>query len=49
LQQALDAGQMDAVEAVRRRLPQIMERYVRNIDAPPASIARAAIRGTRLA
>ena len=49
LQQTLDAGQMDAVDAVRRRLPQIMERYVRNIDAPPASIAGAAIRGTRLA
>lgn len=49
LQQALAAGEMDAVEAVRRQLPQIMERYVRNIDAPPASMTGAAIPGTRLA
>jgi len=49
LRQALAAAPMDAVDAARRRLPQIMERYVRNIDPPPAGIAGAAIPGTRLA
>jgi len=49
LQQALAAAPMDAVKAVRSRLPQIMERYVRNVDAPPADIAGAAIPATRLA
>jgi LAS superfamily LD-carboxypeptidase LdcB len=45
LRQTLDEAPMDAVEAVRRRLPQIMERYVRNVDAPGAAFTP----GTRLA
>ena len=45
LRQALDAAPMDAADAVRGRLPQIMERYVRNVDAP----GTAFIPATRLA
>ncbi len=48
LQQALDAADVVAHEAVRRRLPQIVENYVMNIDAPPAGMGEA-IRATRLA
>lgn len=45
LRQTLDEAPMDAVDAVRRRLPQIMERYVRNIDPPGEAFTPA----TRLA
>jgi LAS superfamily LD-carboxypeptidase LdcB len=40
LQQALDTGSLGAAGAVRRRLPELFARYVRNIDPSP---------GTRLA
>ena len=46
LQQALDAAQLEARDAVRRQLPQIFDRYVMNVDAPPAGMAT---RATRLA
>jgi LAS superfamily LD-carboxypeptidase LdcB len=46
LRQALQASAMDAADAVRRRLPQIVERYVRNVDAPPSGVGMA-IPGTR--
>jgi hypothetical protein len=45
LRGTLDAAPMDAVDAVRRRLPQIMERYVRNVDPPGVAFTPA----TRLA
>lgn len=48
LWQALEAAPLEAAAAVRRRLPQIMERYVRNIETPPA-LALGATPGTRLA
>jgi LAS superfamily LD-carboxypeptidase LdcB len=39
----VDAG-IDAHDAVRERLPWIFERYVRNVDAPPAlALANAAV------
>jgi hypothetical protein len=40
---------MEAVDAVRRKLPHIMERYVRNVELPPASVSGATIPATRLA
>ena len=48
LWQALETAPLEAAAAVRRKLPQIMERYVRNIETPPA-LALAATPGTRLA
>jgi LAS superfamily LD-carboxypeptidase LdcB len=42
LQQALDAADLDARAAVQRQLPRIVERYVMNIDAPPAGLATRA-------
>jgi len=48
LWQALEAAPLEAAAAVRRGLPQIMERYVRNTDAPPA-LALGATPVTRLA
>lgn len=36
LREALDAAAIEARTAVERRLPEILERYVRNVDAPPA-------------
>lgn len=43
LQQALESAELDALPAVRRRLPELFARYVSNIDAPPGGgIARAA-------
>lgn len=41
LRQALDASDILARDAVERRLPAIVERYVRNVDAPPARLIRA--------
>ncbi len=46
LQQALDDSDLSARQAVSRMLPQIVERYVMNIDAPPAGMIN---RATRLA
>jgi LAS superfamily LD-carboxypeptidase LdcB len=43
---ALAAEEIDALDAVRRRLPEIYERYVMNVEAPPLS---GTIPGTRLA
>jgi len=42
LQQALEASSLEAMAAVRRRLPDLFARYVRNIDAPPATSTRLA-------
>ncbi len=44
LQQALDEADLAARDAVQRRLPQIVERYVMNVDAPPAGVASRATR-----
>jgi len=46
---ALETAPMEAVDAVRRKLPHIMERYVRNVELPPASVTGATIPATRLA
>jgi LAS superfamily LD-carboxypeptidase LdcB len=46
LQQAIDGSELLARPAVNRLLPQIFERYVANIDAPPAGVLT---RATRLA
>lgn len=46
LQQALEEADLDAKEVVRRRLPEIFARYVRNVDAPPGV---GLTPGTRLA
>jgi LAS superfamily LD-carboxypeptidase LdcB len=46
LREALDAAPLDARAAVERRLPEIFERYVANVDALPAD---AINRATRLA
>jgi LAS superfamily LD-carboxypeptidase LdcB len=46
LQQALEEERIDARAAVLRRLPHIVERYVMNVDAPPAGVG-GAIRATR--
>jgi hypothetical protein len=46
LQQALDEAMLESRDAVQRLLPQIVERYVMNIDAPPAGMFN---RATRLA
>jgi LAS superfamily LD-carboxypeptidase LdcB len=46
LQQALDDSALLCRSAVNRLLPQIVERYVMNIDAPPAGMIS---RATRLA
>jgi LAS superfamily LD-carboxypeptidase LdcB len=35
LQQALESAALDAMPAVRRRLPELFARYVSNVDAPP--------------
>ncbi len=45
LEEALAAGGIDALDTVRRRLPEIVERYVMNVEAPPG----LATAGTRLA
>jgi LAS superfamily LD-carboxypeptidase LdcB len=42
LQQALESSSLEAMAAVRRRLPDLFARYVRNIDAPPAISTRLA-------
>jgi LAS superfamily LD-carboxypeptidase LdcB len=47
LEDALAAEGIDALDAVRRRLPEIVERYVMNVEAPP--LLPEAIPGTRLA
>lgn len=44
LQQALDDSDIAAAAAVRRRLPQIVERYVLNVDTPPADVVTRATR-----
>jgi hypothetical protein len=41
LRDALDAAPLEARAAVERRLPEILERYVRNVDAPPAGALSA--------
>jgi hypothetical protein len=46
LRQALEEAQIDARAAILRRLPQIIENYVMNIDAPPAGGVEAT-RATR--
>jgi LAS superfamily LD-carboxypeptidase LdcB len=46
LQQAIDDSDLLARAAVNRALPQIVQRYVMNVDAPPAG---GATRATRLA
>jgi LAS superfamily LD-carboxypeptidase LdcB len=46
LRQALEEAQIDARDAILRRLPQIIEKYVMNIDAPPAG-GDEATRATR--
>jgi len=46
LRQALDEVMLESRDAVQRQLPQIVERYVMNIDAPPAGLIN---RATRLA
>jgi LAS superfamily LD-carboxypeptidase LdcB len=46
LRQALDGADLAARSAVQRRLPQIVENYVMNVDAPPAGLVN---RATRLA
>jgi hypothetical protein len=46
LQQAIDDSDLLARAAVNRALPQIVQRYVMNVDAPPAGVAT---RATRLA
>lgn len=48
LQQALDASDLVARDAVRRRLPQLVETCVMNVDPPPAGMGEAT-RATRLA
>ena len=48
LQDALQEEGIDALDAVRNRLPQIVERYVMNVD-PPSLRAGNAIPRTRLA
>lgn len=45
LKEALDGADLEARAAVERCLPQILERYVRNVDLAPGD----AIRATRLA
>jgi LAS superfamily LD-carboxypeptidase LdcB len=45
LAQALAECDIEARQAVNRRVPQVVERYVMNLDAPPAVASRA----TRLA
>ncbi|MEO6080953.1 MAG: M15 family metallopeptidase [Steroidobacteraceae bacterium] len=44
LSQALDEADIEARAALQRCLPQIVERYVMNVDAPPTGVA---IRATR--
>jgi LAS superfamily LD-carboxypeptidase LdcB len=44
LEQALDAADLAARAAVQRRLPQIVENYVMNVDAPPAPLTSRATR-----
>ncbi len=44
LQQALDGADLSARATVQRRLPQIVERYVMNVDAPPAGMLNCATR-----
>jgi LAS superfamily LD-carboxypeptidase LdcB len=46
LQEALNASELLGRAAVNRALPRIFERYVMNVDAPPADLAT---RATRLA
>jgi LAS superfamily LD-carboxypeptidase LdcB len=46
LRQALEEADIAARSAVLRRLPQIVEAYVMNVDAPPVGLVS---RGTRLA
>lgn len=48
LQEALQAEGIDALRAVRNRLPEIVERYVLNVDPPPLRAGNAIAR-TRLA
>jgi len=48
LQEALQAEGIDALGAVRSRLPEIVEQYVLNVDPPPLRAGNA-IPGTRLA
>lgn len=47
LREALGAAEVEGRDAIERQLPQIVERYVRNVDPPPA--AALSVRATRLA
>ena len=47
LHAALDAEDLEAAESVLRQLPQIVQRYVRDIDAPALPAQRAVSSGTR--
>jgi hypothetical protein len=42
LRGALAAAGIEGYAAVERQLPEILERYVRNVDAPPARALSAA-------
>jgi hypothetical protein len=44
LREALRAADIEARAVVERDLPAIVERYVRNVDAPPAGAATSATR-----
>lgn len=44
LRGALDAADLEARAAVERRLPEILKRYVRNVDTLPAGAATASTR-----
>jgi LAS superfamily LD-carboxypeptidase LdcB len=44
LREALDAADLEARAAVERRLPEIVERYVRNVDPPDAGALTSATR-----
>jgi LAS superfamily LD-carboxypeptidase LdcB len=44
LRQALDEADLAARDAVQRRLPQIVENYVMNVDAPPMGLTSRATR-----
>lgn len=46
LREALDAASLEARAAVEKRLPEILERYVRNVDAPPAGAFSAVVATT---
>jgi hypothetical protein len=43
LREALDAAPVAARAAIERRLPEILARYVLNVDEPPAAALNAAV------